>query len=235
MSRMFKNRVPRKDIWALEIVRNCIMSNLPIFRYSPNISRVIMWKSRMCHEWEKTEEHINFWWGNLKERESLEDLVVDGMVTRKRIQDMIRKLGVDSYGSGLGSVQDWLKKRVWTFGFHKMLGISWLSENRLGSQEGLYLPHAVSTYCIFFLLCDGWCQVIIITHPLSLVTNLCLSLTLFVEGNEPLPSTRNTIVLASWGRKNASNERYFPKTIVYCLKFGDCRIYRTEFTAAQTN
>jgi hypothetical protein len=27
--------------------------------------------------------------------------------------------------------------RWWTFGFHKMRGISWLAKNRLPSQEGL--------------------------------------------------------------------------------------------------
>jgi len=54
----------------------------------------------MWHEWGRTEGHINFWWGNLKERARLEDLGVDEMVTLKRIQDRIRNLGVDSSGVG---------------------------------------------------------------------------------------------------------------------------------------
>jgi hypothetical protein len=54
----------------------------------------------------ETEEHINFWWGNLKEKARLEDLGVDEMETLKRIQDRIRNLGVDSSGAGYGSVKE---------------------------------------------------------------------------------------------------------------------------------
>jgi hypothetical protein len=36
---------------------------------------------------------------------------------------------------GIGDRHLWM--RYWTFGFHKMRGISWLAENRLASQERL--------------------------------------------------------------------------------------------------
>jgi hypothetical protein len=32
----------------------------------------------MWHVWETGEVHTGFWWGNLREREHLEDLGVDG-------------------------------------------------------------------------------------------------------------------------------------------------------------
>jgi hypothetical protein len=35
-----------------------------------------------------------------------------------------------------GGGQLWM--RQWTFGFHKMRGISWVATNRLASQEGLF-------------------------------------------------------------------------------------------------
>ena len=37
----------------------------------------------MQHEWRKTEIRTVFWWGNLKEREHLEDVGVDGRIKFK--------------------------------------------------------------------------------------------------------------------------------------------------------
>ena len=45
--------------------------------------------------------------------------------------------GLDLPGSGQGQIVGTLKTRLCTFGFHKMWRISWLTEDRLASQEGL--------------------------------------------------------------------------------------------------
>ena len=37
----------------------------------------------MWHLWETLEVHAGFWWGNLRERDSLEDLPVDGSIILK--------------------------------------------------------------------------------------------------------------------------------------------------------
>jgi len=39
----------------------------------------------MWHVWEKEEMRTGFWWGNLRERDHLEDLGVYGMVILKSI------------------------------------------------------------------------------------------------------------------------------------------------------
>jgi hypothetical protein len=48
---------------------------------SPNIIRVIKWRMRclghLKHIWGREEAHTGFWWGNLRERDHLEDQGVD--------------------------------------------------------------------------------------------------------------------------------------------------------------
>jgi hypothetical protein len=39
----------------------------------------------MWHVWEREEMHAWIWWGNLKEREHLKDLDVDGRIVLKYI------------------------------------------------------------------------------------------------------------------------------------------------------
>jgi hypothetical protein len=39
----------------------------------------------MWHDWGRGDVHTGFWWGNLKERDHLEDLAVDGRIILKSI------------------------------------------------------------------------------------------------------------------------------------------------------
>ena len=84
------------------------------------------------------EAYTGFWWGNLRERDNLGDPAIDGRITLRWI---FRKwyVGVWTGWSLLriGICGEHLWMWQWTFGFHKMRGISWLAKNRLASQEGL--------------------------------------------------------------------------------------------------
>jgi hypothetical protein len=51
--------------------------------------------------------------------------------------------GFDSFGSGWGQVRGLLWTRYWTFGFHKMRGISWIAERTLSFSRRTLL-HGVS-------------------------------------------------------------------------------------------
>jgi hypothetical protein len=65
------------------------------FCYSPNISRGIKWKDGMWHEWGRTEEHIIFLVGKPEGKGALVRPRRRWDGNMKRIQDRIRKLGVD--------------------------------------------------------------------------------------------------------------------------------------------
>jgi len=49
---------------------------------------------------------------------------------------------IDLVQGGAGYFLLWM--RLWTFGFHKTRGLSWLTENVLDSQEGLFSVELVS-------------------------------------------------------------------------------------------
>jgi hypothetical protein len=76
-----------------------------------------------------------FWWGNLWERNHLED---PGIVGRMILRWILRKWD----GDMIDMAQDrgwWqaLVNTVMNFRFHKMQGISLVAGNHLASQEGL--------------------------------------------------------------------------------------------------
>jgi hypothetical protein len=50
----------------------------------------------MWHVWETGEVHTGFWWGDLRERDHLQDLGIDGRIILKWISNV-----------GMGSV-DWI-------------------------------------------------------------------------------------------------------------------------------
>jgi hypothetical protein len=50
------------------------------------------------------EVHNGFWWGDLKSRDHLEDLSVDGGIILKFIKKWDEGHGLDWYGSGQGHV-----------------------------------------------------------------------------------------------------------------------------------
>ena len=84
---------------------------------------------------EERGAYTGFWWENLRERYHMKDPGVDGKIILK----WFLKTWVGAAWTGLiwiGMETDgrllWMQK--WTFGFHKMWGISWLIDNLLASQ-----------------------------------------------------------------------------------------------------
>jgi len=62
----------------------------------------------MWHVWGRGEAYAGFWWGNLTERDHLEDLGVDGRITLRWI---FRQWDVGAW-TGSSSL------RIWTGGVH---------------------------------------------------------------------------------------------------------------------
>ena len=89
--------------------------------------------------------YSGFWWGELRERNHLENFDVDRRIILKWI---LKKWDGEAWTGlvwlriGAGGWRLWM--REWTFGFHKMLGHSWLAEDLLASQEGLCSMNLVS-------------------------------------------------------------------------------------------
>jgi len=69
--------------------------------------------------------YTGIWWGNMRERDHLEDPDVDGRIVLSWI---FRKWDVRSWSGSIwlriGIVGGHLRMRQYTFGFHKMRGIS---------------------------------------------------------------------------------------------------------------
>jgi len=83
------------------------------------------------HAWERGEVHTAFWWKDPWELDPLYGLGIEGWIILKWI---FKKNWFVWLRIGTGGGLLWM--RLWSFGFHKMRGISWLDEELLASQEG---------------------------------------------------------------------------------------------------
>jgi len=95
--------------------------------------------------------YLRFWWGNLRERDHLEDSVVDDKIILKWIFKTW-DVGHGLYWSAQNK-DKWqaVVNAVMNIRFHKMRGISWLDENRLASQEGLCCMELVSCLVVWLV------------------------------------------------------------------------------------
>jgi len=95
--------------------------------------------NNMCHVWGIVEVHAGIWWGNVKVRNHLEDLGIDGKLILKWVSN-------ESFG------RTWIRliclklRDKWrehvnalcTFGFYKMRKITLRAEELLAFQAGAY-------------------------------------------------------------------------------------------------
>jgi hypothetical protein len=84
----------------------------------------------------KREMHTTgFWWGDLLERDHLEDLGVDeGMLLKWILKNSMGELGLDSSGLGYGKCRPFVNT-VRNVTINKTRGISCLEEELLASYE----------------------------------------------------------------------------------------------------
>jgi hypothetical protein len=121
----------------------CIMRSLMIC--SPH-SILFGWTNReewdvrgTYRVWASGEGYTGFWWGNLREIENMGDPGVYGSILLRwifRKWDEVVWPGLSWFRIGRGGGHLWMWS--WTFGFHKMREISWLTGDGLASQEGLF-------------------------------------------------------------------------------------------------
>jgi hypothetical protein len=85
--RVFKNRMLRKIFWPK---RDAVAGDRIMTKFVNCTPRQILLgcsnhKELDRHIWETGEVHTGFWWGNVKERNHVEDLGVDGRLIAKLI------------------------------------------------------------------------------------------------------------------------------------------------------
>jgi hypothetical protein len=97
-----------------------------------------------------------FWWGDLRERDNLEELNVNQRITLTCIfKRWDGKAWTELVWPMIETCGGLLWMRWWTIGFLKTQEISWVAEDVLDSQEGLCWRSYRSSSChlLFFLIC----------------------------------------------------------------------------------
>ena len=135
-----KQKRPKTRPWCVRL--NLLKSTGYVMHQQFNIQQLYVLPGHVARM--KGEVCIRFWWGNLRERDHLGDQDVDGRIIlrwifRKWEGVVGTRWGWLRIGTGGGGL--WV--RQWTFGFHKMRGISWLAA-KLVSFSRRTLLHGVS-------------------------------------------------------------------------------------------
>ena len=108
----------------------------------------------MWRLWGRGELCTGFYWGNLRERDHWEDPDVDGSIILKWIFGKWEglKTGWSWFRIGTDGGPLWIQ--WWTFGLHKVRGISWLAAEPISFSRRTLL-HGVSKY--YFKLINKRC------------------------------------------------------------------------------
>jgi hypothetical protein len=91
----------------------------------------------MWHVCGKEEMHTRFWKESLREKEHLEDIRVDGMISLRIGRDGLDWTDVTEERDRWRAVVD----NVMNFGFQEMRGISGIADELLSSNEELCFMH----------------------------------------------------------------------------------------------